>query len=77
MFKGQISVCRRYNYVHAAYVNAALVLKTQRDLEDVFRLLAGEGVEGAVIARVLFKAGPFRERTYAAPFKAGSSARGD
>ena len=77
MYLGKRSICRRSNYVHAAYVNAALKLKFQMDVDDVFRLLSKEGVNGAVIARVLFMMGPFRELMCVDAFKVGDQARED
>lgn len=51
--------CRRQNHVHAAYVNAASVIK-QFDLRRAENLLLREGVPREVIARVLLTGFPVR-----------------
>ena len=45
-------ICRRRNHVHAAYVNAALVI-AQYNLRQAENLLVREGVPREVIVRVL------------------------
>jgi hypothetical protein len=55
-------ICRRRNNVHAAYVNAALVIKLF-DLRQAENLLLREGVPREVIARVLLVGQPTRNIT--------------
>lgn len=54
--------CRRRNHVHAAYVNAALVIK-QFDARQAESLRLWEGVPRAVIERVLLGGQPLRPMT--------------
>jgi hypothetical protein len=51
--------CRRNNHVHAAYVNAALVIK-QFDLRQAENMLIREGLPREVIARALLFGNPTR-----------------
>jgi len=53
------TICRRHNHVHAAYVNAALVIK-QFDLRQAENMLLREGVPRKVIARILLVGHPYR-----------------
>jgi len=55
----QFVVCRRSNHVHAAYVNAASIIK-QFDLRRAENLLLREGIPREVIARVLLVGHPTR-----------------
>lgn len=54
--------CRRRNHVYAAYVNAALVIRTF-DLRQAENLLLREGVPRKVIARVVLAGQPCRNVT--------------
>jgi hypothetical protein len=54
--------CRRSNQVHAAYVNAALIIK-QFDLRRAENMLIREGVPREVIARVILIGNPTRNVT--------------
>jgi len=54
--------CRRRNHVHAAYVDAALVI-AQFDLRRAENLLLREGIPRKLIARVLLVGKPFRNGT--------------
>lgn len=49
----QVNLCRRRNYVHAAYVNAALVIKELLGSRRAEVMLADEGVSQDVIIRML------------------------
>jgi hypothetical protein len=60
--KANQPTCRRNNQVHAAYVNAALVIK-QFDLRQAENMLIREGVRREVIARVLLIGNPTRSVT--------------
>jgi hypothetical protein len=62
MTPDELSNCRRTNHVHAAYVNAALVVK-QYDLRRAEQLLLREGVPRHVISRVLLVGQPCRHIT--------------
>jgi hypothetical protein len=48
-----LDLSRRQNYVHAAYVNAALQVKELLGADRAAKMLAIEGVSKAVIARML------------------------
>ena len=61
MFPRLAYVCRRKNYVQAAYVNAALALHNGNNSERLKSLLRSQGVPEDVIARVLFRGGPARK----------------
>jgi hypothetical protein len=52
--------CLRKDYVHAAYVNAALELLGKIPLDRLVLMLFNEGVPDAVISRTLFSKGPVR-----------------
>ena len=53
---------RRYNYVQAAYVDAALSIRDSHGLHKAEHILSNEGVPGEVIDRVLFTSGPQRRK---------------
>lgn len=46
-------VCRRSNYVHAAYVEAAIKINTMFGSDRAYWILIREGVQASVIERVL------------------------
>jgi hypothetical protein len=48
-----LDLSRRRNYVHAAYVNAALQVKEFLGADRAAKMLAREGVSKAVIVRML------------------------
>jgi len=52
--------CLRKNYIHAAYVNAALALVGKRPFDRLVSMLVNEGVPNAVISRALFSNEPVR-----------------
>ena len=56
------SICRRRSHIHAAYINAALVV-AQYDLRRAENLLLREGIPREVIARVLLVGQRFRNVT--------------
>lgn len=62
MFPGLAYVCRRKNYVHAAYVNAALTLLNEVGPHRVRLMLYNYNVPEEVITRTLSPNGPFRTR---------------
>jgi hypothetical protein len=53
---------RRYNYVQAAYVDAALSIRDSHGLRKAEHILSKEGVPGEVIDRILFTSGPQRRK---------------
>ena len=62
MFPGLAYTCRRKNYVHAAYVNAALSLLDGKNVGRLESMLYNQGISRNVISRILFSDGPFRNR---------------
>jgi len=54
--------CRRKNYVHAAYVNAALSLLDGKNVGRMESMLYNRGISHDVVSRILFSNGPFRSR---------------
>ncbi len=58
-----LACCRRRNYVHAAFVDAAITIQASQGTERATALLQGEGVGTGVIDRVLAPAGRHRRRT--------------
>ena len=49
----RVNLCRRQNYMHAAYVNAALVIKELLGSRRAGVMLADEGISQDVIVRML------------------------
>lgn len=58
----QVPICRRRNYVHAAYVNAALTISKLSNLQRAENVLAQAEVSKSVIARILYLNGMHRTR---------------
>jgi len=62
MFPGLAYKCQRKNYVHAAYVNAALSLLDEKNVGRLESMLYNQGISRDVVSRILFSDGPFRSR---------------
>lgn len=65
MSPGLTYACRRKNYVHAAYVSAALTLLDEMGPHRVRSMLYNHNVSEEVITRVLSPNGPVRKRSLA------------